>query len=144
MLVSAAVRAGRRSQNAVFPVPLLPGFFADWRTGYRESVAVAAFSSVASLLVIAYCDPAISWTRQLALPLSLFVVGPLFVALAQVEVAAQKGQTLAASIQDTLETRRSYDSIITDLIVQIARHIGASAAILTLRTHEGSNRVFCW
>ena len=121
-----------------------PVFFADWRTGYRESVAVAAFSSVASLLVIAYCDPAISWTRQLALPLSLFVVGPLFVALAQVEVAAQKGQTLAASIQDTLETRRSYDSIITDLIVQIARHIGASAAILTLRTHEGGNRVFCW
>ena len=127
-----------------FLLLFFPVFFAAWRTGYRESVAIAAFSGLASLVIIAYGDPAISWTRLLALPLSLFVVGPLFVALVQVEVAAQKGQALTASILETLETRRSYDSIITDLIVQIAGHIGASAAILTLRAHDGNSRVFCW
>lgn len=127
-----------------FLLLFFPVFFAAWRTGYRESVAIATFSGLASLVIIAYGDPAISWTRLLALPLSLFVVGPLFVALVQVEVAAQKGRALAASILETLETRRSYDSIITDLIVQIASHIGASAAILTLRAHDGNSRVFCW
>ena len=121
-----------------------PVFFAAWRTGYRESLAIAAFSSLASLLVMAHADPTISWTRLLALPLSLFVIAPLFVALAHVEVDAQKAQALAASILETLEMRRSYDSLIADLIVQIARHINASAAILTLRAHDGNSRVFCW
>ena len=121
-----------------------PVFFAAWRTGYRESLAIAAFSSLASLLVMAHADPTISWARLLALPLSLFVIAPLFVALAHVEVDAQKAQTLAASILETLEMRRSYDALIADLIVQIAGHIGASAAILTLRTHDGNSRVFCW
>lgn len=121
-----------------------PVFFSAWRTGYRESVAIAAFSSLTSLLIMTQSDPSISWTRLLALPLSLFVVAPLFVALAHVELAAQKAHALTASMLETLETRRSYDSIITDLIVQIAYHVGASAAILTLRSHDGSSRVFCW
>ena len=64
-----------------FLLLFFPVFFAAWRTGYRESVAIAAFSGLASLVIIAYGNPAISWTRLLALPLSLFVVGPLFVAL---------------------------------------------------------------
>jgi len=121
-----------------------PVFFAAWRVGYRESVAIAAFSGLGSLVVFALRDPDISWTRLLALPLSLFVVGPLFVALARVEAATRKGRAFAAGIVESLDPRRGFDTIIPDLTAQIAGQLGASAALLAIRTFEGRSRVFCW
>jgi len=121
-----------------------PVFFAAWRSGYRESVAIAAFSGLASLLVFALRSPDISWARLLALPLSLFVVGPIFVALARVEAAAHDSQAFAASIVEEIDPRRGFDSIIPDLIARMAGQWGASVAILALRTFDGRSRVFCW
>lgn len=121
-----------------------PVFFAAWRTGYRESVAIAALSGLASLAVFALRNPELSWSRLLAQPLSLFIVGPLFVALARVEAATRKGQAFAASIVEDLDQRRGFDIIILDLIAQIARQLNASAAILAIMPFEGRSRVFCW
>lgn len=121
-----------------------PVFFAAWRTGYRESVAIAAFSGLASLLVFALREPDLSWPRLLAQPLSLFVVGPLFVALARVEAATRKGQAFAASIVEDLDQRHGFDKIIPDLIARIARQLDASVAILAINPFEGRSRVFCW
>lgn len=121
-----------------------PVFFAAWRTGYRESVAIAVFSGLAALVLIQLSDPGIPWARLLTLPLSLLFVGPIFVALARDEATAQMSQVIAATIVDALESRRDIDSIIPDLIPRIATHMGASSAILALRTFEARNRVFCW
>jgi len=121
-----------------------PVFFAAWRTGYRESIAIAAFSGLASLVIFSLRDPGISWTRLLALPLSLFIVGPLFVALARVEAATRKRQAFAASIVEGLDPRRGFDTIIPDLIAQIAGQLDASSAILAMRPFEGQTRVYCW
>lgn len=121
-----------------------PVFFAAWRTGYRESIAIAAFSGLASLVIFSFRDPSISWTRLMALPLSLFIVGPLFVALARVEAAARRSQAFAASIVEGLNPRQGFDTIIPDLIALIANHLDASSAILALRPFEGQSRVYCW
>jgi signal transduction histidine kinase len=121
-----------------------PIFFAAWRSGYRESIAIAAFSGLASLIVFALRDPGISWARILVLPLSLFVVGPLFVALARVEAATRNSLAFAANIVESLDPRRGFDIIIPDLIASIAGQMGATAAVLALRTFEGRSRVFCW
>lgn len=121
-----------------------PVSFAAWRTGYRESVAIAAFSGLASLAIFALRDPDISWPRLLAQPLSLFIVGPLFVALTQVEAATRKGRAFAASIVEDLDQRRGFDTIVLDLIARIARQLNASAAILAITQFEGRSRVFCW
>lgn len=121
-----------------------PVSFAAWRTGYRESVAIAALSGLASLAIFALRDPDISWPRLLAQPLSLFIVGPLFVALTQVEAVTRKSQAFAASIVEDLDQRQDFDTIILDLIAQIAKQLNASAAILAITPFEGRSRVFCW
>lgn len=140
LLLSLAGEAGTHYFLFLF----FPVFFAAWRSGYRESVVIAAFSGLASLLIFALRSPDISWARLLALPLSLFVVGPIFVALARVEAAARDSQAFAASIVEEIDPRRGFDSIIPDLIARMAGQWGASVAILALRTFEGRSRVFCW
>lgn len=121
-----------------------PVSFAAWRTGYRESIAIAALTGLASLAVFALRAPELSWPRLLAQPLSLLIVGPLFVALTQIEVTSRKIHTFAASIVEDLDQRRGFDTIILDLIAQIARQLNASAAILAIMPFEGRSRVFCW
>ena len=121
-----------------------PVFFAAWRAGYRESLAISAFSGLASMVIIALGDPSISWTRILALPLSLFIVGPLFVTLTRGEAATRKSQAFVARIVEGFDPRRGFDSVIPQLIADIAVQMGASAAILALRGGEGGHRVFCW
>lgn len=121
-----------------------PVFFTAWRIGYHESVAIAVFSGLASVVVFALRDPDISWVRLLVLPLSLFIVGPLSVILARGEALIQESQAFAASIVEGLDSRRGFDLIIPDLIARIARHLGASGAILALRSFEGRSRIFCW
>jgi signal transduction histidine kinase len=74
----------------------------------------------------------------------LFIVGPLFVALARVEAATRKSQAFAASIVEGLNPRRGFDNIIPDLIAQIARQLDASSAILAMCPFEGHTRVYCW
>lgn len=140
LLLSLAGAAGTHYFLFLF----FPVFFAAWRSGYRESVAIAAFSGLASLLIFALRDPDISWTRLLALPLSLFIVGPIFVALARVEAAARDSQAFAARIVEEIDPRRGFDTIIPDLIARMAGQWGASVAILALRSFDGRSRVFCW
>lgn len=135
--------AGERG-TYYFQFLLFPVFFAAWRSGFRESIAIAAFSGLASIVVFALRDPDISWARLLALPLSLFVVGPISVVLARGEAAIRESQVFAASLVEGLDSRRGFDTIIPDLISRIARHLGASAAILAVRTFEGRSRIFCW
>lgn len=123
-----------------------PVVFSTWRTGngYREGTAIAAFSGLASLVLFAVRDPDMSWTRLLTLPMSLFIIGPIFVALARDEAATRKGQVLAASIVEGFDPRQGLNSIMPDLLARIARNLGASAAILPLQTFEGRVRVYCW
>jgi len=141
-LLFLALAGEARTQYFLFL--FFPVFFAAWRTGHRESVAIAAFSGLGALLIFALRDPGISWTRLLALPLSLFVIGPLFVSLARVEASARKGQAFAAGVVEGIDPRRGFDTIIPDLLVQIAGQLGASAALLAIRSFESQSRAFCW
>ncbi|MGE5469734.1 MAG: sensor histidine kinase [Bacteroidota bacterium] len=127
-----------------FPFLFFPVFFAAWRTGYREGIAIAAFSCLASLLVLALRDPGISWVRLLAPHLSLFLIAPLLVTLARIERQARDSQVLAAQLIANLDPRRGFDCIIPGLMARIAGERGAAVAILAMRTFEGHNRVFCW
>ncbi|WP_153108965.1 sensor histidine kinase [Propionivibrio limicola] len=121
-----------------------PVFFAAWRTGYRESIIIATFSGFASLAIFALREPHLPWMQIIALPLSLFVVGPMFVGLARMEVLTQKNQALAASMVERLNPRRGFDSIVHDVLEQIAVHLDASVAIFVLRPFGGKCRIFCW
>ena len=126
------------------PFLLFPVFFAAWRTGYHESIAIAGLSSIASVVVLALHEPDISWPRLLAFPSSLFVVAPLFVALSRVEAAAWKSQAFATSLVEEVDPRRGFDDLVPVLTARIAVELRASVAILALRTFEGRCRVFCW
>lgn len=141
-LLLLSLASGSRTQYFLFL--FFPVFFAAWRAGYRESIAIAAFSGLASVVIFALHDPGLTWTRILALPLSLFIVGPLFVTLARVEAATQKSQAFAARIVEGFDPRRGFDFVIPELIGQIALQMGASDAILAVRGSEGKHRVFCW
>ena len=127
-----------------FPFLFFPVFFAAWRGGYRESFAIATFSCLASLVVFVLRDPGISWTRLLAPHLSLFVVVPLFVALARVAAVTRESRAFAAGIVARLDPRQGFDTIVPDLITQIAGQFDAAVAILAIQTFEGRDRVFCW
>lgn len=123
-----------------------PVFIAVWRTGYRESIAIATFCGLASLFVYSLRYPDVGWMRLLTLPLSLslFMAGQFFVALARAEAATRKSQALAASIIEGLNSRRGFDAIIGDLVSRIAGQSGASSAILAIRTLDGDARVYRW
>ena len=121
-----------------------PVFFAVWRTGYRESIEIAAFSGLAALVIFSLGDPDISWSRLLALPLSLFMVGQFLMVPARVEAANRKRLAFAASIVEGFNPRRGFDAIVRDLITQIGEQLDASSAILAMRTLEGNTRVYCW
>lgn len=123
---------------------LFPVFFAAWRTGYRESVAVAAFCGLGSLIVFALNDPQMPWRQLLAMPFSLFVIAQVFVALARVEEATQRKLALARQIVVSADPRHGFNAIVSDLIVQIARKMNASVALLALRTAAGRYRATCW
>lgn len=121
-----------------------PVSFAVWRAGHREGVAIALLCGLASLAISLLRAPDLSWQRLLAQPLSLIIVGPLFVALTHVEAATRKVQAFAASIVEDLDQRRDFDAIVLDLIARIARQMNASEAILAITQFEGRSRVFCW
>ncbi|MCG2576473.1 histidine kinase [Dechloromonas sp. XY25] len=127
-----------------FQFLLFPVYFAAWRSGYRESVAIAAFAGLSSIVVFALQAPGISWERLLALPLSLLLVGPISAALARGEAAIREEQAFAASVVEGLDSRRGFDALIPELIARIARPLGASAALLAVHTFEGRSRIFCW
>lgn len=127
-----------------FQFLLFPVYFAAWRNGYRESVAIAAFAGLAAILVFALQDPVISWERLLALPLSLLLVGPISAALARGEAAIREEQAFAESVVEGLDSRRGFDALIPELMARIARPLGASAALLAVHAFEGRSRIFCW
>lgn len=135
--------AGERATQ-YFAFLLFPVFFAAWRSGYRESLAIAAFSALAAILLFTLRDPEISWAHLLALPLALFVVGPISVVLARGETAIRESRMFAGSIIEGLDSRKTFELILPDLIARIARQFEASAAILAMQTFEGRSRIFCW
>lgn len=123
---------------------LFPVFFAAWRADYRESVAIAAFNGAGSLAVFILNDPRLPWSQLLALPLSLFIIAQVLVALARIEEATNKKQELARSLVVMAEARQSFDAIISDLILQIANKMDASVVLLAIKTFTGRCRVMCW
>ena len=123
---------------------LFPVFFAAWRADYRESVAIAAFSGAGALAVFIVNDPLLPWSQLLALPLSLFVIAQVLVALARIEEATQKRQELARHFEVMADSRPSFDAIVSDLILQIAQKMDASVVLLAIKTFSGRCRVMCW
>lgn len=123
---------------------LFPVFFAAWRTGYRESVAIAAFSGLGSLIVFTLNDPDMPWRNLLAMPFSLFVIAQVFVALARMEEAAQKKHAQARQLAVSTDPRHGFDAFLSDVLVQIAQKLKAPVALLALRTSSGRCRVICW
>lgn len=123
---------------------LFPVFFAAWRTGYRESVAIAAFSGLGSLIVFALTDPDIPWRQLLAMPFSLFVIAQVFVALARVEETTERKLAQDRQILSSPDPRHGFDAIVSDLVVQVANKLQASVALLALRTSAGRCRAICW
>ena len=123
---------------------LFPIFLAAWHTGYRESVAIAAFSGFGALLVFAFNDPQIPWSQLLAMPFSLFLIGQVFVVLARVEEATQKKLSLSSELDVSADPRQGFDVIAPDLIGQIAGKLNASVAMLALRTSAGRPWTICW
>jgi signal transduction histidine kinase len=121
-----------------------PIFFVTGRIGYRDGIELAIFSGLAAMVIFALGEPDISWVRLLALPLSLIIVGPLFLLLAWFETGTLKGRAIAARMVEGLDSRRGFDTIIPDITAKIAAQTGASEAIMALRTFEGNCRVFCW
>ena len=119
-------------------------FFASWRAGYRESVAIAAFSGFGSLIVLGLNDPDISWQQLLAMPISLFVIAQVFVALARIEETAQKKFALARQLAVSTDPRHGFDAFVSDVLVQVAMKLGATVALLALRTSAGRSRMICW
>lgn len=123
---------------------LFPVFFAAWRTGYRESVAIAAFAGLGSLIVFALNDPKIPWRQLLAMPFSLFAIAQVFVALARIEEATQRKMDLARQLVVSADPRHGFDAVVSELIVQIAAKLKASVALLALKTSAGRYRAICW
>lgn len=123
---------------------LFPIFFAAWRTGYRESVAIAAFSGLGSLIVLALTTPNIPWRQLLAMPFSLFVIAQVFVALARIDEAARNKQAQARQLAISTDPRHGFDAVVADLIVQIARKLDAPVALLAFKTTSGRCRAICW
>lgn len=121
-----------------------PVVFAAWRTGYKESIAMAAFCSLASLAIFFLQQPELPWRQILALPLSLFIVGPLLIALARIEAVTQTSLAFAAEANESINPRQAIDSVIPELLAKMARHIGAAVALLAVRTSEGHCRVYVW
>jgi signal transduction histidine kinase len=121
-----------------------PVFFAAWRVGYAEGIAIAAVSGLASLAALAFRTPEIGWTRLAVFPASLVIVGPLFAAMARVELAAQRSHAFALQLIEGLDPRRGFDALTREFIDQIARRFGASSAVFALHTFEGQPRVVCW
>lgn len=121
-----------------------PVVFAAWRTGFKESIAIAAFCSLASLVVFFLQQPSLPWRQVLVLPLSLFIVGPLLIALARTEAFAQKSLAFAAEATEDIDPRQAVDSVIPDLLAKMAKHIDAAAALLVVRTSEGDSRAYVW
>jgi len=122
---------------------LFPIFFAAWRTGYRESVAIAAFSGLGSLIIIALTAPDISWRQLLAMPFSLFVIAQVFVALARIDEAARKKQAQARQLAISADPRHGFDAVVSDLLVQITGKLNAAVALLALQTPSGKCRAIC-
>lgn len=127
-----------------FLLLFFPVFFAAWRIGYSESIAIAAFSALAALAIFVVHDPDVSWAHLLALSLSLFVIGPLFIALARIEAATRESQIFADRMVAGLDPRRGFDMMLLDLIGQIAEQLEASVGILAMRTFDGGSRALCW
>ena len=123
---------------------LFPIFFAAWRTGYRESVAIAVFGGLGSLIVLAINDPEIPWRQLLALPFSLFVIAQVFVVLARIDESTRKKQALASEVDVPGDTRQSFDAMAADILAQVADKMNASIVILALRTSSGSPRAVGW
>jgi len=122
---------------------LFPIFFAAWRTGYRESVAIAAFSGLGTLIVFGLTTPNIPLRQLLAMPFSLFVIAQVFVALARIDEAARKKQAQARQLALSTDPRHGFDAVVSDLLVQIAGKLNASVALLALQTTSGSCRAIC-
>ncbi|MGB0127099.1 MAG: histidine kinase [Rhodocyclaceae bacterium] len=121
-----------------------PVFFAAWRVGYIEGIAIAAVSGLASLVALGTLSPGISWERQIMFPASLIIVGPLFAAMARVELAAQRSHSFALQLIEGLDPRRGFDVIVPEVIDQIARRFSAASAVLALHSFEGQPRVVYW
>ena len=121
-----------------------PVLFASWRRGFGESTSVAVFSGLSAMCLFGLLTPEISWTRLLALPLSLLIIGPLVAVLTRVEATTQQGFTFAARLVDSIDPQRGFETIMPPILEHIAREFGATAALLVIRSFEGGNRVLCW
>lgn len=127
-----------------FLLLFFPVFFVASRIGYRECIELAAFSAIAATAIFFLSDPDISWIRLMVLPMSLVIVGPLFMFLAWVEAGTQKSRAFSAQVIEGINSRRAYDSIIPEVMGQMAAQLDAAVAIMAMRTLDGRCRVFCW
>lgn len=132
------------SRSHYFMFLFFPIFFAVWRNGYRLGLEIAAVSGLAALMIFAILEPGISWVRLFALPLSLFIVGPVFVTLARIEASSFIGQEFAARIVETLDSRLDFGSMLPHVMAELGTLFGASSAVLAIQTFDGRRRVICW
>lgn len=139
LLVGLAGEAG----IGYFLFLFFPVLFASWRRGVAESTAVAAFSSLAALVVFALHEH-ISWAMLLALPLSLLITGSLVAVLARAEGDTRQGYAFVASLVERIDPRRGFDVIMPILLENIAREFDATYALLLVRNIAGEERALCW
>lgn len=132
------------SRSHYFMFLFFPIFFAVWRNGYRLGLEIAAVSGLVVLMIFAVLEPGISWVRLFALPLSLFIVGPVFVTLARIEASSFIGHEFAARIVESLDSRQDFGAMLPDVLAELGKLLDASGAILAIQTFDGRQRVICW
>lgn len=140
LLIAMAGEAGMRYFLFLF----FPVLFAAWRRGIRESIAVAAVCGMGALAIFSWNAPALPWPRLLALPLSLLITGPLVAVLARAEASAQHGLVFAAQLVESIDPRRGFDALAPLVLERVARHFGATSAVLAVRPFESNPQALCW
>lgn len=138
------VLLAREAMARFYLLLFFPIFFAAWRWGRAESLALSVFSALASVVVIGLANPHISWTQHLGMPLSLFVVGPLGILLAGAEAARRKNHSFVTRVVEDIDTRHGFDIILPEVLSQIGQQFHCNAAVIALRHFDGRDRVICW
>lgn len=127
-----------------FLLLFFPIFFAAWRWGKAESLALASISSLAAIIAIGVANPHVPWAQHLGMPLSLFVVGPLGAILASTEAARQRNRAFSANIVEHIDSRQGFDEILPDVLAQIGVQFNCDAVVMAIRQFDGRSRLLCW
>lgn len=140
LLIGLSADAGIRYFLFLF----FPVLFAAWRQGIGESTAISAVCSLAALVEFAFLAPGLSWSRLLALPLSLLLTGPLVAILARAEASTRQALTFAVALMEGVDVRRGLDAILPVLVERIAQEFGAKGALMVIWETEKPAKILCW